>query len=216
MERSTGRWGMIAGVAFAILLAVGTILITSASPNTSKGDGATVAQAWLTRINDSGHRQSIVIGGILLVLAALALIWFSAALRVRYGISPAGPAGGFAILAAVGLALGSVGPLAIAGGHTFGNEPLPTDGTVIWMFNDLLFPCVLLIFGLASSAFIATLLLAAQSALPTWLAIFGWVAVAAGIFGVLFVPLVLMVLWYLCLGVYGIVRSAPAAEPAVA
>jgi hypothetical protein len=215
MDRSKDRGGMLAGVVFAILFAVGALLISSASPNTSKGDSATVAHAWLIRINNSGHRASIVIGGILLVIAAIALIWFSAALRSRFAISPANPAGGFAILAAVGIAVGSVGPLAIAGGHTFGNEPLPTDGTVIWMFNDLLFPCVLLIFGLASSAFIAALLLTARSALPTWLVIFGWVAVVAGIVGVLFIPLALVLLWYICLGVYGATRAAPAEEPAV-
>jgi hypothetical protein len=215
MDRSMDRGGMLAGVGFAILFAVGALMISSASPNTSKGNAASVAHAWVIRINSSGHRVSIVIGGILLVLAAIALIWFAAAVRSRFAISSANPAGGFATLAAVGVAAGSVGPLAIAGGHTFGNEPLPTDGTVIWMFNDLLFPCALLIFGLASAAFIAALLLSARSSLPTWLVVFGWVAVVAGIVGVLFVPLALMLVWYLCLGIYGFTRSTPAEEAAV-
>lgn len=215
MDRSN-RVGMISGIAFPILLFVGGSLLFSSGPDTSKGDASTVAQAWLKTMNDSGNRLQIIIGGFVMTVAALALVWFATSLRDRFAIASSSPLQGFALLGAVGIAAAMVGPLAIAGGHSFGGEPLPTDGTVIWFITDLTYPALLVIFGFASSAFITAFLLGTKGryVVPAWLAGFGWLAVLAGVLGVLFLPMAIVLLWYLALGIYG-VRS-PAAEPAVA
>jgi hypothetical protein len=100
--------------------------------------------------------------------------------------------------------------LALAGGHAFGDDPIATDGHVIWMVFSLAFPAILVVFGLASSALIATIVVVGRGALPMWLVIFGWLAVVAGIFGVEFLPMGIVLLWYLVAGIYGAVRPAPA------
>ena len=64
-------------------------------------------------------------------------------------------------------------------------------------------------FGLASSALIATILVAGRGALPIWLVILGWLAVIAGIFGVEFLPMLIVLVWYLAAGIYGAVLTAP-------
>jgi hypothetical protein len=210
MEIRAYRAAMVSGIVFPILLVVGTGLILGAGPDTSKGSAARVAQAWVNTINDKGDRTKIIIGSFVVVVSALALVWFAMALRNRFA-RPGNPMFGFALLAAIGLIGGIVGPLAVAGGHSFGGEPTPTDGTAIWMVNDLAFPFLLVIFGLASAAFIAALLLTSRGSLPTWLVVFGWLAALAGVLGVLFLPMIILLLWYLVIAIYGLVR-APAAD----
>ena len=118
---------------------------------------------------------------------------------------------GFALLAAGGIAASMLGPLALVGGHAFGSDPLPTDGNTIWMVFSLSFPALLVVFGLASSALIATIVVAGRGVLPMWLVVFGWLAVVAGLIGVEFIPMALVLLWYLAAGIYGAIRPAPAA-----
>ena len=207
------RAAMLSGSAFALLLFFGSGQMFSSSPDTSNKTSEVVAQKYAAWLRDNGDRHSVVIGGFLIILAAIALVWFASAFRQRF--APAGaPLMGFAVLAAVGVAASAVGPLALAGGSAFGDDPVPTDGNVIWLVFSLSFPALLVIFGLASSAFIATLLVAGRGALPMWLVIFGWLAVLAGIFGVEFVPMAIVLLWYLVAGIYGAVRPAPVAAAA--
>jgi hypothetical protein len=209
---------MFSGIAFPILLFVGASLIVAPSPDTSKGTGPQVAKEWLTTLGKSSDRLQIVIGAFVLVVAALALIWLAAAVRVRFAIAPDGPLFGFALMAAFGIAAGAIGPLAVAGGHDFGNEPLPADGTVIWFLNDLALPALLVIFGLASSAFITSFLLGTRgrNTVPAWLAGFGWLAVVAGLVGVLFIPMIIVLLWYLALGIFGVMRQPTTAASTAA
>lgn len=217
MDRSF-RAGMMSGIAFPILLAAGVVLLIAPSPDTSKGTGPQVAAAWLKTMRDSGDRMQIIIGGFLMVLAALALVWFAGALRDRFAIRASSPLLGFAIVGAFGIAAAMVGPLAIAGGQSFGGEPQPTDGTTIWLITDLTFPALLVVFGFASSAFITAFLLGTRgrNVVPAWLAGFGWLAVLAGIVGVLFLPMIIVLLWYLALGIYGVRQSSVVAEPVIA
>jgi hypothetical protein len=189
---------MVAGVAFALLVFFGASSMFSSTPETKKSDtAAQVAQKWATWIGDSGHRDSVIVGSFLLVLAAIALIWFASAIRGR--LTNAGsPLMGFAVLAAVGLAAGTAGPLALVGGHAFGSEPLTTDGNVIWL--------LFVVFGLGCSAFIATVLVTGRGVLPMWLVVSGWIAVVAGLLGILFITMVVVLLWFLAAGIYGAVR----------
>ena len=209
MSVSAQRAGMLSGVAAALLLFFGTTTMISSTPDTAHKSADEVAQKWATWIDDSGHRTSALIGGFLVILAAIAFIWFACTIAARL----AGASQvliGFAILAAVGMAAGAAGPLALTGGHAFGDDPVPTDGNVIWLVYSLAFPMILVVFGLAASAFIATAVVAGRRVLPMWLVVFGWIAVVGGMFGVLFIPIVLVLLWLIAAGIYGAVRPAGA------
>jgi hypothetical protein len=201
---------MLSGAVFALLLFFGAGIMFGSTPDTSNKSADVVAQKWSAWITDSGHRTSVIIGSFMIVVAAIALVWFASAFRVRF--APAGaPLMGFALLAAGGAAGAVVGPLALAGGHAFGDDPITADGNVIWMVFSLSFPALLVVFSLASSALIATIVVVGRGSLPMWLVVFGWIAVVAGIFGVEFLPMGLVLLWYLAAGIYGAVRPAPAA-----
>lgn len=200
---------MLSGAVFALLLFFGAGQMFGPTPDTSNDSADTVARKYAAFLTDSGDRTQVIIGCFMVVLAAIALVWFASALRVRF--APAGaPLMGFALLAAVGVAASTVGPLALTGGNAFGDDPVSTDGQLIWMVFSLAFPAVLVIFGLASSALIATIVVVGRGALPMWLVIFGWLAVVAGIFAVEFLPMAVVLLWYLAAGIYGAIRPAPA------
>lgn len=206
------RAGMAAGIAFPILMIVGTSLIFSHTPDTEDTTASKLAQDWVDTMKNSSDRRAIIIGSFLLVFAAIALVWFASAARDRYAAAAGGPLVPFAGLAAVGVATSMAGPLAVAGGITFGGEPLPSDGTPIWYLTSLMYPMLLLVFGLAVAAFIATLLVTAHGALPTWLVVFGWIAVLGGVLAVLFLPTLLTLLWFLAAGIHGVIRHPASAD----
>jgi hypothetical protein len=204
------RAGMLSGVAFALLLFFGVSSMISSTPDTSHKSASVVSKLWATWAADSGHRNSVIIGGFLTVLAAIALVWFASALRAR--VAPGNsPLMGFAVLAAGGVAASTVGPLAITGGHAFGDDPVPTDGNVIWFVFSLAFPALMVVAGLAIAAFIATIAVAGRGTLPMWLIVFGWLAAVAAVFSVEFLPLIVVVLWFLTAGIYGALRPAAGA-----
>jgi hypothetical protein len=211
---------MTAGIAFPILVAVGASLVLNDTPDTpdksASNRGALYAQGWLKLIDDKGNRVKIIVGCALLIVAALALIWFAAALRERFATRPGNPMFAFAVVGAVALIGAIAGPLAVTGGRSFGSDPAPADGTVIWFVFSTIFPFLLVGFGFAATAFIAALLLTTRGSLPTWLVAFGWLAAVAGVLGVLFLPLILLLLWFLALAIYGLVRAPAAASTAAA
>lgn len=199
------RAAMLSGVAFALLLFFGTGQMFGPTPDTSGKTADVVQQKWADFVADSGHRTGVIVGGFMMTLAAIALIWFASAIRER--LAPgAGPMFGFAVLAATGVALSAAGPLAVTAGHTFGNDPVPTDGNTVWLVFSVAFPALLVTFGLAIAAFIATILVTGRGVLPMWLIIFGWLAVLGAIFAVEFIPAALVILWFLAFGIYGAVR----------
>jgi hypothetical protein len=203
------RAAMLSGVAFALLLFFGATQMYSSTPDTSDNSAAVVTKQWAAWITDSGHRHSVLIGAFLTMLAAVALVWFASALRTR--VAPgSSPLMGFAVLAASGLAASMLGPLSITGGHAFGGDPLTTNGDVIWFTFGLTFPALLVMFGLAVAAFIATVCVTGRGVLPMWLIIFGWIAVLGAVAAIEFLPMVLVLLWFLAAGIYGAVRPAGA------
>jgi hypothetical protein len=204
------RAAMLSGVAFALLLFFGVTCMFDSTPDTADKSADAVAQDYVTWISDGDNRAAVLVGCFLTILAAIALVWFASALRTR--VAPGStPLLGFALLAAGGVAAATLGPLALVGGHTFGDDPVPTDGNVIWMVLSLSFPALLAVFGLAVAAMIATTVYAGRRVLPMWLVVFGWIAVVAGVLGVMFIPMILVLLWFLAAGIYGAVRPEPAA-----
>ena len=206
------RAASVAGAASALLLFFGFGQIFGPTPDTSNKSADEVAALWVKFINDRGHRTEIVIGTFLVMLGAIGLIWFAAALRSR--LANSGPMIGFALLAAGGAAAATVGPLTLIGGEEFSSDPLPTDGHVIWMVFSLAFPFILVVFGFAMSAFFVALAITGRGVFPAWLLWFAWLGAIAGIFGVLFLPMAVVLLWLLVAGIYFAVK--PGMEPAAA
>jgi hypothetical protein len=222
MDARTDRAGMLSGAAFAILLFVGANLMFAGQPNTSSKDSAsTIAQKWVASLQSSSHRSKLIVGAFLVMLAALALIWFANTLRNRY--APSGtPLMAFATVAAVGVAASVAGPLVLVGGHAFGNEPLPTDGNVLWAVGSLMMPMLLVVYGFGLAAMLATFAVAARASLPRWLLVFTWIVAVASLASVEFFPLLLGLVYLLVVGIWGGLRPrrpeavAPAAAPAAA
>ena len=210
MNVRSDRLGMLSGAAFALLLFLGINLMLGSEPDTkSKDSAATIAQKWVAVINSSSHRNKILVGGFIVVLSAVALIWFANTVRNRYA-SGGTPLMAFATLAAVGVAGAAVGPMTLVGGHTFGSEALPTDGNVMWMVGDLSMPLLLVVYGFAAAALLATFAVVARAALPTWLLVFTWIAAVASLASVEFFPALLVLIYFLVIGIWGGVTAGGA------
>lgn len=202
MSARAYRSAMAAGVAFPVLLFIGVLMTVVSAPDTKDGQSAEqVARAYAALFVDSSDRTRIIVGSVFLMLAAVALLAFASALAGRL-TRPGSPMRPFATLAAVGVAATMVGPLALAGGITFGSEPAQVDGNVARAVFGLSYPCLLVIFALACAAFIATACLNADRAgWPRWLVVFGWIAAGGGVLGLLFLPLLFTLLWFIAAGV---------------
>jgi hypothetical protein len=150
----------------------------------------------------------------MLVLAALAFVWFTIGLRARIGIESAAGrlVSHLGVLGAGAVAAAAMTSTAVAGAVTFGNEPVPKDGDTIRIVMDLAFPFLFVVFGLTSAALIAAVTIAGTrtGALPRWAVYTGWIAVLGALGGVVFVPFVLPLLWYLVLAILGLIRPVHA------
>jgi hypothetical protein len=210
MDVRSDRAGMLSGAAFALLLFLGINLMLGSEPDTdSKDTAATTAQKWVSVINSSSHRNKILLGGFVVVLSAIALIWFANTLRNRYAANGT-PLMAFATLAAVGVAASAVGPLVLVGGHAFGNEALPTDGQLMWMLGDLSMPALMVVYAFGAAALLATFAVVARAALPKWLLVLTWIAAVASLASVEFFPLLFVMLYFLVVGIWGGVRAGAA------
>src|SRR5436309_10251366 len=74
--RGLERWAALGGVLYVVLFVIGTILQFSGAPN---GDAApSKVIAWYS---DSGHRDRLHVGWVLIGLGLFFFLWFLAALR---------------------------------------------------------------------------------------------------------------------------------------
>lgn len=219
------RWPMAAGIVFAVLTVVGTITQFSGLPNYdgSKDSDAVIAQKVHDALAASGHRMAVLVGAYLLFVAAVALIWFALGLRGRllaHAPDRTGAAwlvGGSGVLAGVALAFGGALNATVPGAIAFGGEPVPAEASAdaLRFLTQLGTPLLLLVFPLAMAVLAATLSVCALqgAGLPRWLGYAGWLAVLGGVFGILFLPIGLVLLWAIAVGVVGL-RAVPAVPPA--
>jgi hypothetical protein len=214
---------MVAGIAFAILMPVGTIVQFSGLPDYDGGkdSDAVIAQRVHDALASSGHRAQVIVGAYLMIVASLCLIWFALGLRAR--LAEAAPertvagslVSSFGLLGAAALAVGGALNATIPGAISFGNDraPAASASESVRFLTQLGTPLVLLVFALALAALIATMTVCALArvGLPRWLGFAGWVGVLGAIFGVEFLPLVLPLLWALVVGALGL-RTGPVAS----
>lgn len=201
---------MGAGIAFVVLLVVGVLIAFGNSPNIKSHDSdAVTAAKYVAKLSKSSNRTGILVGAYMMILAALAFVWFTQGLRTRLSSVAAGRlVGAFGIVGAAGVAASAMVLADVAGAVSFGHEKVPADGDTIRVVMDLGFPFVAVVWGLASAALIAVIAVAgsAGSGLPAWISYAGWLGVLGAIFAVIFLPILLPLLWFLIVAIYGLVR----------
>ncbi len=216
------RRAMAAGMAFVASFVAGVIVTFGDTPEVKSSDTpATAAQKWLSEFSSSNHRVGLLIGGYLLIVGAIAFVWFCGGLREWLALSPAAgrTISSLGVLGAAAMTVAAlIGGAGVAGAVEFGENPLPQNGDSLRVTAELFFPFLFVVFGLVSAALIATVTVSATRAggIPRWLAYAGWVGVLGSIAGVIFIPFVLPLLWYLAVAIVGFARARPggSAQPA--
>ena len=208
------RAGGIAAILFAVLFVVGFLMVS----DTPDGDESNLK--WFRYYADSDNRRMIVIGAIVLALAALAFLVFLGVLRERLRSAAPGAewvgttAFASGLLFVAMLAVATLGTGSVAAGVEFGDNPVPRDTNIMRTFESLGTGALVLFGAAAAGLLIVTASVAAgRSALfPRWLVVTGYVAgVIVILGGLFFIPLVLFVLWMLVVGIVMLRGSGTAA-----
>lgn len=213
---STGsaRGGLLAGgiaaIVFAVLFVVGFLMVSD-SP-----DGDESNLKWIRYYADSGNRRQIVIGVIILTVAAIAFLIFLGVLRERLRSAATGSEWFATVVFASGLvfvamlAVFALGQGSVAASVVFGDAPVPRDADLMRTFVSAGFGAMLL-FGATAAGllmFITSILSGRAALLPKWLVVSGYVAAVIVFFGgLLFLPIILFLLWMLIVGIVLIARS---------
>jgi hypothetical protein len=218
MTAAQQRRAMVAGMAFVVLFLAGVFVTFGNTPEIKSSDTAARASAkWVLEMSSSSHRVGLIIAAYLLIVGAIAFVWFCNGLRERLAASPAigRLISGLSVLGAGAIGVAAlIGGAGIAGAVEFGESPLPLNGEAIRITTELFFPFLFVVFGLVSAALIATATVSATrtAALPRWLIYGGWLGVLGSIFGVIFFPLALPLLWFLAVAIVGFARAQPGAD----
>ena len=214
MSISELRRAMAAGIAFVVLFVVGVFVTFGNAPDIKKHDSdAVTAAKFVAKLSDSGARHGILIGAYLLLLSALAFVWFTRGLgQLMSSLAGARLVGGLGVLGASAIVAGAITSATFAGAVTFGDEPVPKDGDVIRAVMDMSFPFLFVGFGLTVAATLAALAVRGRP-LPAWLRYVAWLGVVGGILAVIFTPMVLPLLWCLIAAILVLVKPAPVASP---
>ena len=211
---------MGAGIAFVVLFVFGTF--ASLGPEIKEHDTpAAAAKKYLDYVSTSGHRAGLVVGAYALILAAIAFIWFTQGVR-RWGGETivGGFVGALGVLAGSAMLAAGMTAAVVAGGVEMGNSPGPSSsgGEAVRWVMSMTYPFLFVCVGLVSAAIIGAISIGGRRAgvLPNWLAYAGILGVLGGVFGVIFLPMALVLLWYLALAIVGLRANAAVSPPAVA
>jgi hypothetical protein len=212
------RRSMAAGIAFVVLFVVGTF--ASFGPNIKKHDtpdGA--AMKYLDYVSKHGNRVGLIVSAYVLILAGIALIWFTQGLR-RWGGETiiGGFVGALGVLGAAAMSAAGMAAAVVAGSVSLGDTPLPSKsgGDAVRVVMDLTYPFLFVVFGLVAAAIVAATAIGGLRAglVPRWLAYLAFLAVLGGAFAVFFLPMALPLLWILALAIVGLTRAG-ASSPVV-
>jgi hypothetical protein len=208
------RAGGIAAIVFAVLFVVGILFVS----DTPEGDESNLK--WIRYYADSDNRRMIIIGAIVLALAAVAFLIFLGVLRERLRNAAPGAewvgttAFASGLLFVAMLAVATLGTASVSASVEFGDSPVVRDADVLRTFESLGMGALVLFGAGAAGLLIITSSLAGGRAalLPRWLVVAGYIAgVIVLLGGLLFIPLVLFVLWMLVVGIVMLRGSGAAA-----
>ena len=190
--RGLERWAALGGVLYVVLFVIGTILEYSGAP-----DGDAPPSKVISWYSDSGHRDRLHIGWVLIGLGLFSFLWFLTALRqalirlVGEGFLPTLATVGGTVYAALALAADAVNDgIRTMSDDTYRHQVFPE---LIHAANDLAY-----VLHSTGGAGIGTMMIAASlavvrtRALPTWV---GWIGVVAGMPAVLQALLATMFTW---------------------
>lgn len=196
------RWAGLAGIAYVVLFIMGAIL----SYGSGQPDTGSAPDELVTYYGDSGHREKIAFGWILVVLGLFLFLWFVAALRQTVGrldgngfLALLTTVGG-AVYAALALAAVSVNmAIKTMSDDTFENTVYPelihaADDTAYILHSAA---------GIGAGAMMIAASLAALRArvLPAWA---GWLGILLGVaalFSIFFFPQIGIAIWLVVAGV---------------
>jgi hypothetical protein len=211
-SRGLGRVGAWMGIAFVVLFTVGFLVFPT--PDNDKHTAE-----WIRWWTDSGHRAGAIIATYLMVLGALAFVWFASSLRDRLGEGSGLMLTFGSIFAAMALVSAMV-RATIPGAKVFGDVPVPV-GDFARQFNQIGMGLLLVAGALAAGLFtvLASYAASRSGALPAWLCIAGYVVGALQVLAALFLPFALFFLWVLIAAIVlvsrsrGTVTASPAGAP---
>src|SRR5881296_2250604 len=185
----TTRVGGICAALFAVLFAIGMVLLTD-SPDSDAPDAD-----YTKYVNDSGNLVRNIIGAYFVIVAVLVFLIFLAAIYRRLR-NAEGEDGVWSLVVLVtgivfvAMVMGGTVLLAsVAGAIKFGSTPEPSPEIARFLPQAG--------FGL---------LLLCTGTLPVWLGYTGFIAALAMVFAFIFIPAVLFVLWMLAFGIVMIMR----------
>jgi hypothetical protein len=207
--RGLERWAALGGVLYVVLFVIGTILQFSGAPN---GDAApSKVIAWYS---DSGHRDRLHVGWVLIGLGLFSFLWFLAALRqalirlVGEGFLPTLATVGGAVYATLALAAAAVSDgIRTMNDDTYNHRVFPE---LVHAANDAAY-----VLHSTGGAGIGAMMIAASlavvrtRALPVWV---GWIGVVAGIIAlasIAFFPWFVIALWLLAASIILFVAGSP-------
>jgi hypothetical protein len=200
VRRTLEQWGGLGAVAYVVLFAGGSILAYAGQPDTSEPPATLISY-----YGDSGHRDKIVIGWLIVVVGVFFFLWFLGALRQflrridDQGMLPAVATVGGAVYAALTLAGRSVDmALKTMSDDTFRHQVYPE---LIHAADDAGY-----VLHAAGGAGLGALMISASVAawkaarIPIWAVWLSTVFGVLAVFSVFFIPLFLNALWLLVAG----------------
>ena len=197
----------VAGVA-AILFALLFLAAMVAPGETPSGDDSDAD--FVKYYQDSGNQNAMLASVYFMTVASLALVVL-ATLGFRSGSTLASIARASAYLAATAFALGAVA-IATVGVETLINDT-PVDPGVARFLPSIGYGTILIVGGLSASAAIAAISgdWKRTGAMPSWLCWLGFVCAVVLLAGVMFLPMIALVVWALVAGVTLLTKSSAAA-----
>ena len=211
---SVAGWTILGGVLYVILFVIGTIVLFNGEPDTSSAPAKIIA--WYS---DSGHRDRVNVGWILITLSVFFLLWFVAALR--RAVSTVDPEG--ILTGVVGIGGGVYAALAFGSvALNAGLRTMSDDTYQHRVYPELIHAADVVGWVMHATGAVAlgAMIIAASLAFmwggvwPTWA---GWVGVLVGILtlaSIAFFPQFLFLLWILVVSIVLFLRpNSPARLP---
>src|SRR5215213_657007 len=200
-RRGFARWAALGGAVYVVLFVLGTLFLFSGAPS---GDDAPAK--FVQWFSDSGNRDQVHIGWVLMGLSIFFLLWFIAALRRTVsGLDPDGllttmvTIGGTVYAACALVAVSLNDAIRTMSDDTYQHRVFPElihaaddAGWVIHASGAA---------GLAAMIIAASLVFMARGVWPRWAGWLGVVVGALSLFAVVFFPQFLFLLWILIVSV---------------